>query len=141
MLKGQAVVEWMVILSVAMMILAIMLTLNDDSFNFFQNTVKTSKVKGSLNEMKNAVDFVYSQGEDGLTTVYVTVPAATNYSVRTLSSGVGEISAKVYVKGNAMDFEVYTNANLSGNIPQSQGTYKMEVAYVDGIVEITQATK
>lgn len=138
-MKGQAVVEWMVLLSVAMLVLAVILSMNEENYGFFRNSVKVSQVKSALNGLKNAVDFVYSQGKDAKTRLYVTVPSATNFTVRTLPQGGGQIEAVLYIKGSEESFDVYTDANLTGSIPATSGSYCMDVTYAQAGVTISRS--
>jgi hypothetical protein len=138
-MRGQAVVEWMVLLSVAMLVLAVILSLNEENYAFFRNNVKVSQVKSALNGLKNAVDFVYSQGTEAKTRIYVTVPSGSNFTIRTLEGGGGQIEAVVYVKGGEQPYDVYTDANLSGVLPSVSGSYCMDVEYVGPQVNITRS--
>ena len=139
-MKGQAVIEFMVVLSIAMLILAIMLSFNEDSYWFFKDSVKVGQVKATLNNLKNSVDFVYSQGEDAKTRLYVTIPPSSNFTITTLSSGKGQIQAIVYLSGNEQYFDVYTDANLSGTLPSNAGSYCVDVEYMNGLVNITRSS-
>ena len=116
-MKGQATVEWMIILSVSILILAVMLSFNGDNYSFFQNNLKASQAKAALNDLKKAVDFVYSQGKEAKTTAYITVPPACNISVKTLPEGKGHIEAVLSVNGKNEYYDVYTDANLTGGVP------------------------
>jgi len=128
-MKGQAAVEWMVILGVAILVLGVMLSMNEESLQFFETSLRVSKAKASLSQLKNGADFVYSQGSGAKTRVYITIPAATNFSVRTLAAGQGEITATVYVRGKPEVFDAYTDANLSGTLPQKSGAYNIDIGY------------
>jgi hypothetical protein len=139
-MRAQATIEWMIILSVSVLILAVMLSFNGDNYSFFENNLKASQAKASLNDLKRAADFVYSQGEGARTRLYVTVPASSNISVRTLSSGSGQIQAIVRVSGKEEDFDVFTAANLTGSIPTLSGSYCMDVLYTAGWVNISRST-
>jgi len=136
---GQAAVEWIVILSVAILILAVMLSLNEDNYRFFRNNVKVSTAKSTLNELKKSADFVYSQGKDAKTRVYVTLPPSTNFSINTLPTGRGVIAAAVYVDGKTEEFDVYTDANLTGSLPTTSGSYCIDVHSLGGTVNITRS--
>jgi hypothetical protein len=139
-MRGQAAVEWIVVLSVALMILAVMLSMNEDNYQFFNNNVKVSKAKGAVNDLKNAVDFVYSQGKDAKTSVYVTIPPGTNLTVDTLPAGKGQILAIVYVKGQEESFDAYTDANLTGSLPAAAGSYCIEVRYSGPEVSVSRSS-
>jgi hypothetical protein len=133
-MRGQAAVEWMVLLSVAILTLALMLSFNEDNLRFFQDNARIARARASVSDLKNAADFVYSQGQDSMKTVYVTFPAASNFSIRTLENGGGEIEARVYVRGERHDIQEYTMGNLSGLMPDKAGGYCMEVRYEGGAI-------
>jgi len=139
-MKGQAAVEWIVILSIAMLVLAVTLSMGEENYRFFTDNVKASKAKTTLNELKNAVDFVYSQGKDAKATVYVTVPPSSNFTINTLPTGKGQIQAVVYVGGKEEYFDVYTEANLTGTIPAEAGSYCMTVECSGAEVNISRST-
>jgi len=138
-MRGQAVVEWMVILSVAMLVLAIMLSMNEDNMAFFNNNMRVGKVKAALNDLKNAVDFVYSQGRDARTRLFITIPDSANLTVSTLPDGSGHIQATVYLSGRQEYYDVYTQSGLAGVIPSKAGGYCMDVEYGDSAVTITRS--
>jgi hypothetical protein len=139
-MKAQATVEWMIILSVSILILAVMLSFNGDNFSFFQNNLKVSQAKATLNDLKRATDFVYSQGEGARTRLMVTVPSTSNISMKTLDGGSGQILAVVFVNGKQEEFDVYTDANLTGGLPAVSGSYCMDVLYSLGQVNISRST-
>jgi hypothetical protein len=138
-MNGQAAIEWIVILSIAMLILAIMLSMNEDNYQFFSNQIRAGKVKAALNDLKEAVDFVYSQGMDAKATVLITVPTACNISVNTLPGGKGQIDAVFYEKGKIQYYDVYTDANITGSVPSKEGSYCMVVEYSGPEVNITRS--
>ncbi|MBD3388459.1 MAG: hypothetical protein GF416_05255 [Candidatus Altiarchaeales archaeon] len=140
MRRGQAAVEWVVILSVAILILAVMLSFNEENYLFFRNNMKVSKAKAALNELKNSADFVYSQGSGAKTRVYVTIPVETNITIETLSTGTGQIQAEVLVNGEREYFDVYTEANLSGSLPEKGGSYCVDIECLGEVVSITRSS-
>ena len=135
-MNGQAAVEWIVILSVAILILAVMLSMNGDNLRFFNDNVKVSKAKAVLADLKQAADFVYSQGRDARTRVHVAIPDSTNISISTMAAGGGQIQAVVMVGGRQEHFDVYTDANLTGSLPQAPGGYCMDVEYSGREVDV-----
>jgi hypothetical protein len=139
-MRGQAAVEWMVVLSVAMLVLAVMLSFNEENYRSFRDNLRVSQAKASLNDLENAVNFVYSQGLGAKTRIYVTVPEASNFTVNTLSSGEGQIEALVYIRGKEEYFEVYTQANLTGSLPEKAGQYCIDVECLGEVVNITRSS-
>ncbi|MFH1055939.1 MAG: hypothetical protein V1744_07610 [Candidatus Altiarchaeota archaeon] len=139
-MRGQAVVEWMVILAMALVILALMLSFNQENYSFFKNNVQVGQVKSTLNNLKNSVDFVYSQGKDAQTRLHVTIPHSSNFTINTLSSGRGQIQAVVYVNGNEEYYDVYTDANLTGSLPSRAGSYCIDVNYTGTYVSISRSS-
>jgi hypothetical protein len=138
-MRGQAAVEWMVILSVAILLLAVMLSFNEENYLSFRSNVKVSQVKAALNDLKNAADFVYSQGQGAKTRMYITIPSAANFTITTLSSGRGQIQAVVHVRGDEQYFDVYTDGNLTGSLPQDTGGYCIDVECLEGVVNISRS--
>lgn len=138
-MRGQAAVEWIVIMSIAILGLALMLSMNEENFRFFRNNVKVSQAKVAINDLKNSVDFVYSQGRDARTRLHVTIPSSCNLSVSTLPAGGGQIEAVVYASGKEEDFQAYTDANLTGGLPQTSGGYCIDVEYAGAAVNIGRA--
>jgi len=139
-MKGTVAIEWMIMLSMGILILSLIMSMNEDNHSFFRNNVRVSKAKATVNDLADAVDFVYSQGRDARTRVYVTVPAAVNITITTLSSGKGQIQALVYVNGKEEYFDAYTDANLTGSIPWKEGSYCMDVECFGELVNITRST-
>jgi hypothetical protein len=137
--RAQAAVEWIVIMSVAILVLAIMLSMNEDNYLFFKNSVKASQAKAAVSDIKNAVDFVYSQGQDARTRLRITIPSSTNLTVATLAGGGGQIQARVWVSGKPQDFDAFTDANLSGVLPQTGGGYCVDVVYDAPAVNISRS--
>jgi hypothetical protein len=138
-MRGQAAVEWIVVMSVGILVLAIMLSLNEDSFQLFRGSVRVSQTKAALNDLKNAVDFVYSQGTGARTRLYVTVPPSVNVTFGTLPGGSGQIQAVVYVGGKSEYFDVYTDAAIVGSLPNAAGGYCVDVEYQGDAVNISRS--
>ncbi len=128
------------IMSVAILVLAIMLSLNENSYQTFKSNVRVGKAKAALNDIKNAVDFVYSQGTGAKTRLYVTVPEASNFTITTLPGGVGHIQCIVYVRGQEEVFDAFTDANITGSIPSTSGGYCIDVEYAEAAVSITRSS-
>lgn len=125
-MRGQAAVEWIVIMGVAMLVLGVMLALNEDGYRFFQSSIRSSQAASATGQLADAADFVHSQGEGAKTRLYVFIPSATNISVETLSTGGGRISAASFNKG---EFERFTTANLTGSLPNVRGSYNIDLEY------------
>jgi uncharacterized protein (UPF0333 family) len=139
-MRGQAAVEWMVILSVGVLILAVMLSFNEENYLSFRSNVKVSGVKAALNDLKNAADFVYSQGSGAKTRIYITIPPESNFTITTLSTGKGQIQAVVHVRGDEQYFDIYTEGNLTGSLPADAGGYCIDVECLEGAVNISRSS-
>jgi len=138
-MRAQATVEWVVVISFAILILAVMLSFNEDNYLSFRSNVKVSNVKATLNDLKNAADFVYSQGSGAKTRLHATIPYETNITITTLSDGKGQIQAVIKVKGGEQYFDVYTDGNLTGSLPSKAGEYCVDVECLEGAVSITRS--
>ncbi len=138
-MRAQATLEWIIILSLALFVLAVMLSMNQDNLRFFQTNVKAGNIKSTLNDLKNSADFVYSQGSGARSRLFLNIPAASNFTVSTVEGGKGLIRASINISGSYEVFDVYTEANLTGSLPQAAGGYCVDVVCLGEVVSITRS--
>lgn len=92
-------------------------------------------VDDSVNALVAAADTVSATGPGTVKQVWVTLPG----SITSTEIAGRHIDIKVNVAGQETDIHGLSNANLTGTLPSSAGTYRMQVEALDsGLVSITQ---
>ena len=137
--RGQASVEWAIILGVSVAVLTVILYANQSRYEEFNIEVGSAKAENSLRRLVDAVDFVYQQGEGARMRVYFTVPPAAHTSMYTTVNGTGVVEFTYYKKGDATHLSEYTSANLTGAIPNATGGYCLDVVSLGRSVNVTRS--
>lgn len=113
--KAQAATETLIILGVAFAVLLAVIFSSTDIMNMFSASEKASKAGLMLEDISNAVDLVYSQGEGAKTRVYVTVPADV------VSSSV--LADRLEIRFRNDTIHRSFSHNITGQLPAEEGNY------------------
>ncbi len=138
--KSQTSVEYIIVLGMALTVLVIMLTMGQEKYQNFRDEVRVSKVKATLKDISNSVDFVYEQGKGARTRIYVTFPMAAAINLTTNANGTGIIEGTVYVRGTPSSFFQFVDANLTGSLPTTSGGFCIDVECLGEFVNVTRST-
>jgi hypothetical protein len=126
---AQVATEYLTLIGILLVIIAIF---SAYAFFMYNEATANAQVQSSLRELKSAVNTVYSLGEGNTLIAQITLPNnvismyAQGKAIYLISSGVG---------GNSEDF-VEVDSNVSGSLPNNQGTYDIVVSNVNGAVTL-----
>jgi hypothetical protein len=123
LMKAQVSAELLVILGIALIVLTLVFSLAYESYSGAQIATDAVKARTSLKVLKNAADYVYSQGEGAGTRVFVNIPARINNSE---VSG-NHIKYRLNLAGNIQDVVETLDACVTGEIPYREGSYWVTV--------------
>lgn len=127
--KAQVGVEVMLFVGIALLALTILLTY---SYRQSSSTITIEQAADAVNTLAKTADSVYALGPGTEQYVYITTPgniAGTSVSGRS-------VLMQIHVFGKVSDIHAVSKANLTGDIPDSRGTYRIKVKTLDsGIVE------
>ncbi|MBD3261212.1 MAG: hypothetical protein GF334_05935 [Candidatus Altiarchaeales archaeon] len=139
--SGQSTFEWMIILAVSLVMFLVMLGLNEDSLDRFNQDLRVKQAKNSAKKLVNAVEFVYRQGGGAKTRVYLKVPAATWVNISTNVNGSGILEFTVGVAGGNVSIIEGTNVNLTGGLPDnvSDGGICVDVVSLGQVVNVSRS--
>ncbi len=122
--KGQAAIEYMIVVTTALMLLAPMIMAAQKSISNLNKDISYLKGYEVLSKIKDAADIVYAQGPPSRLTIFVDVPPL-------ILKGAVKNNALVYWIGypNRMNSTVlvFTNYPVLGNLPTVSGLHKIRV--------------
>lgn len=115
--KGQASVEFLVLLAIAVFVLLVAVIISREQISGVTMLKEQSDARNALLELSSAAKEVYAQGEGAKKQVYVVLP--TSYDAQ--ASSIGNTSMRLNVRDtdhvSTHDFEV------RGSFPQSSGAH------------------
>lgn len=118
-MRGQAGVEYTILLAVSIAIFAIVIFLVLDQVSAVGKSRSLDAARAAIEEIKQAAKEVYYQGKDARKTVTITIPDGTTVSQITNNTiALKHYQSDIFVK---TDFPIY------GTLPQNPGTYAIEV--------------
>ena len=132
--KAQVAVEYLIVVSIALMILTPLIMTSQRSVDDLNREVANLKALNALYKIKEASDIVYSQGAPSRMTIYVSFPVQTMnlsavQSMLILKLGPQDMITDIVL---SMDY----NVTLEG-VPEKGGMQKVTVKASDGYVNIT----
>ncbi len=132
--SGQAAIEYMMIISITMIILVPLLFLVNSYMSYGKDELKISALEDSVQSLAEASDMVYFQGYPARMSVSFYVPE----SVTSAEAEDNLISVRIRTSSGTTDVIAITQANLTGTLPTSPGTYKIKIlAQEDGLVNVS----
>lgn len=126
--KGQSSVEVLVILAVGLVILIAIIAYSNTSLSEIQLERQQQIALTSVNDLINAANDVYRQGEGARKRVFFSVPSAIDPN----KSGIEGTSIVFNVAGS--DIYAKGDANLVGTIPLKPGEHRVWVEAKEGYV-------
>jgi len=134
--KGQAALEYMVVISFAFLLAAPVLLDAQTSARDLKTSARLSIARNSLNTIEDAAKIVHSQGAPARLSFTIRVPSQVTETdiagkqVRMVLKAYGGVT-EVY---NVFDF------NVSGSLPTAQGRYKLQAQAEANYVNISQTS-
>lgn len=131
-MKAQAAMEYMMIIGIALVILAPII-----SYAYQQNEVAIRTSQGNLaaSQISAAADSLYAQGPGAKTSLDIFLPSG--YRAQSYASG-NVLDIKVLTPAGLNDIIEITKANLTGTLPADSGYRRILLVTLDsGQVNIT----
>ncbi|MBI5133561.1 MAG: hypothetical protein HZA83_02505, partial [Thaumarchaeota archaeon] len=113
--SGQTSVEFLVILSVTLVILISVIILSQQQISTVVQTKSISDAKNTVDDLAGAAKDVYAQGTGAKKQVFVKIPGGYNYT----DSSVGNMSIKMRVGGT--DYISTLSFDVHGSLPRNAG--------------------
>lgn len=130
--KGQAGIEYVILIGVLLVFLipAVYYSLNEAN-----RSIKINQLENSLRRLVKAADSVHAIGPGSLQIITITLPDG----IANASVNGTEIFMQVSMFGGVTDVHYSSHVNLTGVIPNTEGTYNMRVESLrSGVVSIVQ---
>jgi len=131
--RGQAAVEMIIILAIALVIILIIVYSSQKTSLSALGQYEAAKAKATLDDLADAAELVYQQGFGAKTKLYLTIPSnvvSTNVSLNTMAF-------KLASRGYEEDIFRNVDFTVTGSIPKEAGNYWFFVEAKDGYVIIT----
>ena len=122
--KGQAGLEYAMLLAVVLAALGILLYFTYQQTQF-DNAVSQAQV--TVTKIVDAVDLVYAQGQGARTQIRVYFPPNINYAA---VQGKEVLINMFVLGGGTTDVYKVAEGSVAGSLPQTEGVYYLDV-YVD----------
>jgi hypothetical protein len=133
-MKAQASVELLIILAIAMTLLGAIIVSGSRQMAHGQTMLRLTQARSAVNDLANAADVVYREGEGSVRKVSVTIPDAVAPDKVFVDGKF--INIGVYVEGGETDVNALSVAELFGELPKTPGTYWVFVGAKGGCVVI-----
>ncbi len=132
--KGQAAIEYLIVVSVALLLLSPLIITSQRSVSDLNREVTNLKALNALYKIKEAADVVYSQGPPSKMTIYVSLPLQTrdvfsSQNMLVLELGPEDMITHIPV---SMDY----NITVEGR-PSARGMQKVSIEAMNDYVNIT----
>ena len=132
--KGQAAIEYMMIISISLILLIPLFSLVNSYTARGKDELKIRALEDSVDSLSEAVDMVYFQGYPAKMSVSFYIPE----SVLITNVTGNLIRVRLRTSSGIMDVTTLTQANITGSIPTDSGTYKIKIkAEESGVVNVT----
>jgi len=129
-MKAQAAVEFLIIVSVALMILLPVSFYANQSLMGYRDDTKISLAKNTVNKLGESADWVFSQGSPAKLTLKVYIPD----DVYNISLEGKTILFKIRTSAGVTDVFYETVPSLGGSLPTNSGYYYVSLtAYADHV--------
>jgi hypothetical protein len=132
--RGQAAIEYMMIISIVMIIMIPLLYLVNSYMTQGKDELKVRALEDSVDSLAEASEMVYYQGYPAKMTINFYVPEGV--TITNVTEDL--IRVRVRTSNGDMDVVTRTQANLTGGLPTNSGNYKLNiVAEESGVVNVT----
>ena len=132
-MKSQAAIEYMIIITIALMFITPFLLIVQQSIKDMDNNMKLIKAKEVIEKIAEAIRIVYAQGEDAKLTIAVKFPKDI------VSTNVTNQIILINIESNSLNntiFKVF-DFNVTGKLPSTYGTHNIVLCNIDNSVNIS----
>lgn len=132
-MKSQVSVEYLIIISVAIMILIPIILYANELLLGYKDDTKISLARNAVEKIGENVDWVYSQGAPAKRSLEVYIPEG----IEQINLENKTILFKIKTRAGTSDIFYTTVANLSGSIPMQSSYYKLSLTAHQNFVNIS----
>tara|TARA_Y100000310_G_scaffold144893_3_gene144244 strand:- start:56974 stop:57384 length:411 start_codon:yes stop_codon:yes gene_type:complete len=130
--RGQAGIEYVILIGI---LLVFLIPTIYYSLNEANNNVKLTQLESSVRRLVKAADSVHAIGPGTIEIITITLPSG----IQSVLVNGTRILMKVSMFGGISDVHFPSNAELTGTLPTTEGTYNIRVeSQRSGKVNITQ---
>ena len=133
MKKGQAAIEYMVVVAVGLLVLIPIVYYSSRSFQNYKEDTNILSAKTTVEKIGENVDWVYSQGYPARVQIKVYVPE----KVTLASLENRTVLMRIYSTSGPKDVYYETISDMVGALPSRAGFYRLSVAATDGFVNVS----
>ncbi|MFP4634116.1 MAG: hypothetical protein ACLFM9_04095 [Candidatus Aenigmatarchaeota archaeon] len=131
---AQAATEYLMIMVIAMLVLVPLVSVVYSRTGRSRRELGLSALSDSLQGLADAADMVQAQGSPATITRTLHLPEGTQYTNVTEN----HFLARVETGAGPTDFPAKTSANLTGDLPDEPGSYRVKVKMEEnGVVNVT----
>ena len=132
-MKAQVAIEYMVIISVAFIILIPLIIYGNDLLRIYNDDARISITRNTVDKLGKGIDWVYSQGKPAKLSSRIFIPEGiTNVSIENKT-----IILKIKTSGGISDIYYTTVASLNGSLPINNGYYTVSLISYGNYVNIS----
>jgi len=132
-MKSQVAVEYLIIVSVAFMILIPTILYLNQSFIGYSDDNKLSKASETVKKIGQTADWVYSQGPPAKQTIEIFIPK----DLEEISLNNKTVLFKVRTSAGVSDIFYESVAPLNGTLPSNSGYYFISLTAFQDYVNIS----
>lgn len=133
-MKAQAAIEYMMIISISLVILIPLFFLVNSYISSSKDELKIRALEDGVDSLAEASDMVYFQGYPAKMSISMYIPDGVQSA--TVSGNL--IRVNVRTSSGITDIIALTQANMTGVLPTQSGTHKLKiVAQEDGLVNVS----
>lgn len=130
--RGQASLEYFIVVSIALLILAPIIALSQQTSMDMEDFRNAVSLKQTIDNINNAANLVYAQGEPSSVIISVIVPQKVNR----IECGDTYIDFRIMTIYGNNDYILSFPFNISCSLPLTYGKFKVKVYNKDGVVWI-----
>jgi hypothetical protein len=131
-MKAQVATEYIIILSLAMMMLVPLVVFSTQNLIDYKEDAKITAAKNTVKKIGESADWVYSQGPPAKLTVNACIPSETENI--TISGQLLSIMIRTSAGVSEVYFE--TTSIINGSLPTNEGCYPVSIVAHDSYVDI-----
>lgn len=132
-MKAQVALEYLVIVSVALLILVPLVLYANQMFLGYKENTRISLAKNAVKKIGEHADWVYSQGRPARNEIQVYMPDG----IEEASLENNEILLKIKTSAGTSDIFYRTVSPLNGSIPYNSGYYIISLVAFQNYVNIS----
>jgi hypothetical protein len=132
-MKGQVAVEYLIIISVALMILTPLSLYVNQALRGYTDNTRISKAWTAVNKLGESADWVYSQGPPAKLTFKIYIPDG----IEEASLNDKTFLFKIKTSSGTSDIFYTTVSDLDGYLPKKSGYYYVSLTAFSNYVNVS----